>query len=152
MSEAGRIESIHIAGTTGGPVRAVAAVEALPGVGLAGDRSHRQDGEDKPGRDLTLIEAENIEYLARDHGIELAPGESRRNVTTRGVRLNELVGKEFWIGDVLARGVKLCEPCEYLQELVGKPILKPLVHRAGIRADVLSGGRIGIGDPIRIKP
>jgi MOSC domain-containing protein YiiM len=152
MSEGGRIENIHIASTTGGPVRAVAAVEALPGIGLAGDRNHREDGEDKPGRDLTLIEAENIEYLARDHGIELAPGESRRNVTTRGVRLNELVGKEFWIGEVLARGVKLCEPCEYLQDLVGKPILKPLVHRAGIRADVLSGGRIGIGDPIRVKP
>ena len=152
MSEGGRIENIHIAGTTGGPVRAVAAVEALPGIGLAGDRNHRPDGEDKPGRDLTLIEAENIEYLARDHGIELAPGESRRNVTTRGVRLDELVGKEFWIGEVLARGVRLCEPCEYLQELVGKPILKPLVHRAGIRANLLSGGRIGVGDPIRVKP
>jgi len=152
MSEGGRIENIHIADSTGGPVRAVAAVEALPGIGLAGDRNHRQDGEDKPGRDLTLIEAENIEYLARDHGIELQPGETRRNVTTRGVRLNELVGKEFWIGEVLARGVKLCEPCEYLQELVGKPILQPLVHCAGIRADVLSGGRIGIGDPIRVNP
>src|SRR5207253_11149105 len=123
----------------------------LPGIGLAGDRNHRQDGEDKPGRDLTLIEAENIEYLARDHGIELAPGETRRNVTTRGVRLNELVGKEFWIGEVLARGVKLCEPCTHLVRLTGKQLIKPLTHRGGLRADLLSSGQIRVGDTIAVK-
>ena len=151
MIEGGRIENVHIAGTTGGPVRAVAAVEALPGIGLAGDRNHRQDGEDKPGRDLTLIEAENIEYLARDHGIELAPGETRRNVTTRGVRLNELVGKEFWIGSVLARATEVCEPCTHLVALTGKPVIKPLTHRGGLRADLLSSGRINLGDAVRVK-
>jgi MOSC domain-containing protein YiiM len=151
MSEVGSVEHIHIADETGGPVRPLPSVEAVAGLGLTGDRNHRLDGENKPGRDLTLIEAENVEYLAREHGIELAPGESRRNLTTRGVRLNDLVGKEFWIGDVLVRGVKLCEPCDYLQDLVGKPILGPLVHRAGIRADLLTGGRIAVGDTIRVK-
>jgi MOSC domain-containing protein YiiM len=145
----GTVELIHIADVKGGPVRALETVHALAGVGLAGDRNHRENG-DSPGRDLTLIEAEEIEALARNHGIQLAPGETRRNVTTRGIRLNELVGKEFWIGDVLVRGVKINEPCQYLQDLVGKPILKPLAHRAGIRADLLTDGRISVGDRVEV--
>jgi MOSC domain-containing protein YiiM len=132
-------------------VRSVGSIEAVAGRGLAGDRNHRKPGDESPGRDLTLVEAENLEALARDEGIVLAPGESRRNVTTRGIRLNDLVGKEFWVGGVRARAVKLCEPCDYLQEMVGKPILKPLTHRAGIRADLLSGGTISVGDAIRVE-
>jgi MOSC domain-containing protein YiiM len=150
MKQTGSVEHIHIADVTGGPIRALDAVDAVAGVGLAGDRNHRLDGENKPGRDLTLIEAEEVETLARDHGLRLSPGESRRNITTRGIRLNELVGKEFRVGDVVVRGVKLCEPCEYLQGLVGKPILKPLTHRAGIRADILTSGRISVGDSIAV--
>jgi MOSC domain-containing protein YiiM len=151
MNETGSVEHIHIADATGCPVRTLDSVEAVAGVGLAGDRNHREEGDWSPGRDLTLIEAEEVEALARNHGIQLAPGESRRNITTRGVRLNDLVGKEFWVGDVLVLGVELCEPCEYLQGLVGKPILKPLTHRAGIRADILTRGRISVGDPVRVK-
>lgn len=146
----GTVEQIHIADVKGGPVRDLESVEAVAGVGLAGDRDHREGG-DSPGRDLTLIEAEEIETLAHNHGIQLAPGETRRNITTRGVRLNELVGKEFWVGDVLVRGVKLNEPCQYLQDLIGKPILRPLAHRAGIRADLLTSGRISVGDPIEVR-
>lgn len=146
----GVVESIHIADVHGGPVRPLRDVQATAGVGLAGDRDHRDDG-DSPGRDLTLIEAEEIEGLAHNHGINLAPGETRRNITTRGIRLNDLVGKEFWVGDVLVRGVKINEPCQYLQELVGKPILRPLAHRAGIRADMLTSGRISVGDRIEEK-
>jgi len=146
----GTVELIHIADVKGGPVRPLETVDAVAGVGLAGDRNHRDDG-DSPGRDLTLIEAEEIEALARNHGIHLAPGETRRNITTRGIRLNELVGKEFWVGDVLARGVKINEPCQYLQDLVGKPILKPLAHRAGIRADLLTDGRVSVGDRVEVK-
>lgn len=150
MKETGAVAYIHIADTTGGPVRSVDSIEAVAGRGLVGDRNHRRPGDESPGRDLTLVEAENIEALARDHGIHLSAGETRRNLTTRGVRLNELVGKEFWIGDVRARAVKLCEPCDYLQGLVGKPILKPLTHRAGIRADLLTSGTISVGDAIRV--
>ena len=146
----GTVELIHIADVKGAPVRPIEAVDAVAGVGLAGDRNHREGG-DSPGRDLTLIEAEEIEALARNHGIHLAPGETRRNITTRGIRLNDLVGKEFWIGEVLARAVKINEPCQYLQDLIGKPILKPLAHRAGIRADLLTDGRISVGDRVEVK-
>ena len=154
MSGAGSVEFIHIAEHAGAPVRSLGSVEATAGVGLAGDRNARREGtwrDDRSSRDLTLIEAESVEYLAREHGIQLAPGETRRNITTRGIRLNDLVGKEFWVGEVVARGTKLSEPCAYLQDLVGKPILAPLVHRGGLRADVLTSGRISVGDAIRIK-
>src|SRR6266478_6283664 len=79
-----------------------------------------------------------------DFCIRLDPGESRRNLTTRGVRLNELVGKEFWIGEVVARGVELCEPCTHLVRLTGKQLIKPLTHRGGLRADLLTSGRINV--------
>jgi MOSC domain-containing protein YiiM len=155
----GRVEHIHIAEVEGGPVRALASVEATAGVGLAGDRYARGEGFwpgaagraqgalPQESRDLTLIEAEAIDDL-RVHGITLEPGESRRNITTRGVRLNELVGKEFTIGEVRARGTELCEPCTHLVALTGKPLLKPLVHRGGLRADLLTSGRIKVGDAI----
>ena len=146
----GRVEHIHIAEVEGGPVRALASVEATAGVGLAGDRYARGDGfwpDDGESRDVTLIEAEAIENLA-EHGITLEPGESRRNITTRGIRLNELVGREFTIGGVRARGTELCEPCTHLVAMTGKPLLKPLVHRGGLRADLLTSGPISVGDAI----
>lgn len=130
------------------------SVQAAAGEGLEGDRYTRREGtwrDDRSSRDLTLIEAEAVEGLALEHGIEITPGESRRNITTRGIRLNDLIGKEFSIGDVLARGTKLCEPCEYLQGVIGKPILKPLVHRGGLRADLLTSGRITVGDRIEVE-
>ena len=117
----GRVEHIHIAEVEGGPVRALASVEAIAGVGLAGDRYARGEGfwpDDGESRDLTLIEAEAIDDLGA-HGITLDPGESRRNITTRGIRLNELVGKEFTIGGVRARGTDLCEPCTHLVAMTG---------------------------------
>jgi MOSC domain-containing protein YiiM len=97
---------------------------------------------------VTLIEAEGIEALAAGAGIHLALGESRRNVTTRGIRLNELVGRRFRIGPVECEGTRLCEPCQYLTDLVGKPILAPLVHRAGLRARIVGDGEIAIGDEV----
>ena len=151
---AGRVEHIHIAAAASGPVHSLESVEATAGVGLTGDRYARREGtwqDEASGRDLTLIEAEEVEDLARNFGIQLAPGESRRNVTTRGIRLNDLVGKEFWIGEVLVRGARLCEPCTHLVALTKKPLLEPLVHRAGLRADLLSSGRITVGDRIEVK-
>jgi MOSC domain-containing protein YiiM len=150
----GSVEHIHIAAAAGGPVQSLESVEATAGLGLTGDRYARHEGtwqDEAPGRDLTLIEAEEVEDLARNFGIELAPGESRRNVTTRGIRLNELVGKEFWIGEVLVRGARLCEPCTHLVALTKKPLLEPLLHRAGLRADLVSSGRITVGDRIEVK-
>lgn len=148
----GAVEAIHIAADAGAPVRAVAAIRAIAGVGLEGDRyaygrGHYQD--ERVSRDLTLIEAEAAEALAREHGTELASGESRRNLTTRGIDLNALVGRRFWVGEVLCLGSCLCEPCQYLADLTGKPLLRPLVHRGGLRADIVRGGVICLGDQIR---
>jgi MOSC domain-containing protein YiiM len=150
--ERGQVEHIHIAEVEGGRVRALTSVEAIAGVGLAGDRYAKGKGfwpDDGESRDLTLIEAEAVEDLLA-HGIVLEPGESRRNITTRGIRLNELVGKEFTIGGVRARGTELCEPCTHLAALTGKPLIKPLVHRGGLRADLLTSGRIRVGDAIGV--
>ena len=146
------VEAIHIAAAAGAAVRPVEEVRAVAGVGLEADRyaegrGHYQDG--RVSRDLTLIEAEAVEALACEHGIALGPGETRRNLTTRGVDLNELLGRRFWVGEVLCLGTRLCEPCQYLADLTGKPLLRPLVHRGGLRADIIRGGVIRIGDHVR---
>jgi ADP-ribose pyrophosphatase YjhB (NUDIX family) len=145
------IESIHIAASAGGPMVSLQAVDVRAGVGLAGDRYAAWAGfwrDTRVSRDVTLIESETIADLAISYGIKLSPGATRRNLTTRGVRLNELAGTFFWIGDVLAKGTKLCEPCTHLVELTGKPLLQPLVHRGGLRADLLMDGTIHCGDPV----
>lgn len=153
LFEVGTVEHIHIAGEAGGPMRSLDEVDAVAHVGLAGDRyassaGFWEDGDES--RDVTLVEAEAIEYLAAEHGIALVPGETRRNITTRGVQLAGLIGKHFRIGDVLARGTDRCEPCTHLVALTGKPLLRPLVHRGGLRADLLSSGRIRVGDRIEV--
>jgi MOSC domain-containing protein YiiM len=152
--QSGVVEAIHIASAAGAPTRLLGVVRASAGIGLEGDRYAAGQGhyshDHRVSRDLTLIEAEVIEALARDHGIKLAPGETRRNITTRGIRLNDLLGRRFWVGEVLCAGTRLCEPCQYLTDLTGKPLLRPLVHRGGLRADILSGGYIRRGDRVRV--
>ena len=132
-------------------MESVGRVRALAGVGLEGDRyatntGHYPASPDAP-RDLTLIESEVLAHLARD-GIQLAPGATRRNLTTSGIRLNDLVGRRFRIGDVACVGTRLCEPCIYLGGLVGLPLVQPLLHRGGLRARILSDGEITVGDAI----
>lgn len=148
----GRVEALHIANAEGRPMRAMNRVRAIAGVGLEGDRyeraTGRYSGDGRDDRHVTLIEAEEIEELAQGSGIVLAPGESRRNVTTRGIRLNELVGRPFRIGPVECEGTRLCEPCQYLTDLLDKPVLGPLVHRAGLRARILTAGEIALGDEV----
>ena len=148
----GVVESIYIASAAMGPTTAVDAVEAIPGVGLEGDRYALKLGtfyKPDPDRELTLIEAEAIDALRRDYGVELAAGDARRNLVTRGVALNHLVGKEFTVGNVRIRGIRLCEPCSHLQKLTGKPVIKGLIHRGGLRAQILSEGTIHAGDLVR---
>ena len=147
----GTVESIHIATRASEPTRSVAEIRALPGEGLEGDRYATQQGtfsKPKPEHELTLIEAEAIEAASRDYQVQLSPGEARRNVVTRGVPLNHLVGKEFRVGDVLLRGIRLSEPCDYLQKLTGKPVIKSLLHRGGLRAQILGEGMIRVGAKI----
>ena len=155
MTADARVVAIHVAAAKGTPPRSLERVAATAGIGLGGDRyaagqgTFSLPGEERGrGRDLTLVEAEEIERLANDFGIELAPGETRRNVTTRGVRLNDLVGHRFRVGDIECEGVRLCEPCTYLESVTGKPLREPLRHRAGLRADILVGGTMAVGDPI----
>jgi MOSC domain-containing protein YiiM len=136
----GRVEGITLVKDASGAIERVDAVQAEAGAGLEGDYHG----------DLTLIAAEALEGLREDTGIELAGHVTRRNVLTRGIDLNALVGKRFSVGLVEAVGVELAEPCTKLQRLTGqKSILRALVHRGGLRADILSGGEIRVGDPIR---
>ena len=151
----GRVEAIFVAAGGGGqPMRPLAAAVAVAGRGLEGDRYHDRTGyySERPspggGRELTLIEAEVLESLATEHGITLAPVECRRNLVTRGIRLLELIGHRFRVGELLCEGVRICEPCVYLEQLTGKPVNEPLVHRGGLRANILEGGRIRLGDVI----
>jgi MOSC domain-containing protein YiiM len=149
----GVVEAIHIASAAGAPTRPLELVRARARIGLEGDRYAAGKGhyaDTRVSRDLTLIEAEVVEALARDHGIELGPGETRRNITTRGVRLNDLLGRRFWVGEALCEGTRLCEPCQHLADVTGKPLLRPLVHRGGLRADILCGGYIRCGDRLQV--
>ena len=145
--------SIHIASSAAAPTREVSEVRALPGKGLEGDRYFNQVGtfSNKPGphREVTLIEAEALNALERDYGIELGPSNSRRNIVTRGVPLNHLVGVEFRVGEVTLRGVRLCEPCSHLEGLTLQGVRRGLTHRGGLRAQIVSDGVIRVGDPVR---
>jgi|RhiMethySRZTD1v2_1073278.scaffolds.fasta_scaffold06344_7 hypothetical protein len=137
--QAMNVEEINI-----GPSDAIAPVQAasaLAGKGLQGDRHFCQQGA-TPGEALTLIEAEVLESVG------LTGAESRRQVVVRGVRLNDLVGKRFRVGDVECLGVELCEPCLHLQQLTRPGIIKELVHRAGLNADILNDGWISVGDAV----
>jgi MOSC domain-containing protein YiiM len=133
------------------PMISVPEVRAISGAGLEGDRYCRERGtfsKKLPSNQITLIEAEALEAAERDYGIELTAEESRRNVLTCGVVLNHLVGREFQIGEVRLRGLKLCEPCTHLQQLTAKAVLKALRHRGGLRAEILGGGVIKVGEKI----
>jgi MOSC domain-containing protein YiiM len=132
-------------------MQAVDHVLAIPGVGLDGDRYALRQGtffEPKPDFELTLIECEAIEALKRDYGIELDPGDARRNLVTSGIALNHLVGREFQLGDVRVRGIRLCEPCSHLQALVKLPVIKGLRHRGGLRTQILTEGTIRRNDRV----
>ena len=149
----GEVISIHITPKAEAPMCAVAEVRAVPGRGLEGDRYYEHTGtySDTPGtgRDITLIEIEQIEVVESQLCEKLQPGASRRNVTTRGVSLNELVDQEFRVGEVVLRGMRLCEPCDYLQKHVGVDgLTKAFVHRSGLRCDIVRGGTIHVGDEI----
>jgi MOSC domain-containing protein YiiM len=148
----GKVESIHIASAATGPVQALDQATLIPGVGIEGDRYALKQGtffKPEPDFELTLIEAEAIEALQREYGVELAPSEARRNIVTRDVPLNHLVGKEFAIGEVRVRGIRLCEPCDHLQRVTGKQLIKGLRHRGGLRTQILTRGTIRVGDAVR---
>ena len=144
----GTVVSIHVAPGARGdgrPVTSVDEARAVAGKGLEGDRYFGTDQD----REVSLIEAEAIEALARELKIQLAPGASRRNITTRGAPLAHLVGVRFRVGGVLLEGTRLCEPCKHLEGLTQQGVLAGLVHRGGLRTVIVEGGTIRVGDLIR---
>jgi MOSC domain-containing protein YiiM len=150
----GTVVSIHIAPAAEGRMISVKEVRAIPGKGLEGDRYYHQAGtySQKPGpdREVTLITSEDIEALRRDYGIALDPNDSRRNIVTRGIPLNFLVGREFTVGTISLRGIRLCEPCGHLEGLTKEGVRAGLVHRGGLRAQILTEGVIRPGDPVEV--
>lgn len=149
----GRVVAIYTAATAGAPMRARTAARAVPGRGLEGDRyfsgTGALSGRVVPGREvteLTLIEEEVIEHLQQDLGIDVSARDSRRNIVTRSVALNELVGAEFWVGSALLRGAGLCEPClSLVRSPEHKHLLRGLAHKGGLRAQILTEGVIAVG-------
>jgi len=147
----GNVVSLHIARDAAVPMESTADVKAVVGQGLEGDRYFNWTGHSKhPGvsREVTLIEIEAIEALEHEKNVAIAPGAARRNVVTRGVPLNHLVGREFQIGAVRLCGTRLCEPCAYLEGLTRKGVLAGLIHRGGLRAEIVTGGTIRVEDII----
>jgi MOSC domain-containing protein YiiM len=150
----GTIVSIQIAANAVEPLTSVQQVKAIAGAGLDGDRYASRTGTYSPkhdeGREATFIEAEALEALHKDYDVELTGGESRRNITTRGVALNHLVGRQFRVGDTVFRGIRLCEPCTHLEEVTGKAARKGLIHRGGLRAQIVQSGMIRVGDELAV--
>jgi MOSC domain-containing protein YiiM len=149
---AGSVEALHYVPRSFLPMRSVPSLRLIAGVGVEGDRYANSEGfySDRPeeGRQVTLFEAETLEALRRDHGVELGAGDHRRNITTRGVPLNHLVGKRFLIGAVVVEGTRLSTPCRHIEQITGKEIFNLLLNRSGLHARILESGAIHLGDRI----
>lgn len=151
------IVEILLADSPASPAVARPAARAVPGRGLEGDRYFAGAGTfsprpQRPDFEVTLIQREHLEAFAAAAGIAFAPRDARRNLVTVGVDLNGLVGREFTVGEVRIRGVRLCEPCAYLARQTTPEVLRGLLHKGGLRAQILSEGEIRVGDPVVEAP
>jgi MOSC domain-containing protein YiiM len=151
----GLVEHLHITARAFLPMRAQDSIALVAGRGIEGDRYMLgiEQGfySEKPeeGRQVTLFEAEVLEAIQRDYGVELLPEEHRRNVTTRGVPLNWLVGRRFRIGPCLMEATRLSVPCRHIEEILDKQVFDPMVHRSGLNCRILEGGSVRVGDAVR---
>jgi hypothetical protein len=148
---AGIVEVLLTAAHAEDAMHTHSSVELRAGRGIVGDRYFEGTGtfsaSEKHGHQLTLIEAEVLDALRHDD-LHLSPVDARRNIVTRGIDLNALVGQEFQVGTARCIGRRLCEPCSHLQRLTGAALLRPMVHRGGLRADILTSGIVRVGDAI----
>lgn len=147
----GRLVTIFVTAEKTGEPQQTEQVNAVVGKGLEGDRYFSGQGtfsKGDPANEVTLIETEAIDALERDYDIKLSPAETRRNLVTEGIALNHLVGKDFRIGAVGLRGIRLCEPCGHLEKLTVEGVERGLRHRGGLRAQVVTGGIIQVGDAV----
>ena len=147
----GRVEGIFLTETPGELPQSVERARVVRGAGVVGNRYFYPDGDAPPGRALTLIAAEGLEAFESETGTSLSAAESRRNVLTRGIDVNSLVGKRFRVGTVECVGVELCEPCLHLEGLTKPGVVKGMVHRAGLNADVVTDGEIAVGDAVSLE-
>ena len=151
----GSVTEILIAAAPGCAMIATPTVRAVPGKGLEGDRYFLGLGTFSPQPqksdfELTLIEQENVQDFSANSGLAFTAADARRNIVTQGVRLNELVGQEFYLGEVRIRGIRLCEPCSHLAKTGFPDVLRGLLHKGGLRAQILSAGQICVQDIVRL--
>lgn len=144
------VKYIYIAEVMGGQMTDMPQVEAIAGVGLKGDRYADASGEAAPETQITLIQHEHITAFVDSTGLDLPPDAPRRNLVTEGVNLNPLCGKQFRVGEVVLEGIELCEPCASLMKRTYPEVLKFFVHKGGLRARIIKGGQIQVGDAIEI--
>ena len=148
----GSVVALHSCAAAGQPMQPFETLQLLAGRGIAGDRYLLGTGyysaKPEEGRQVPLFEVETLEALQRDYGIALTAAEHRRNVTVAGVPLNHLVGRRLRIGDTLVEATRLSIPCRYIEEVTGKPVFKPLIHRSGLNCRILEGGPVSTGAPV----
>ena len=144
----GKVVEIGITETKGSRIKNVSEVDAFKGKGLLNDRKFRENNHKKS--QITLIEIENINHFNNISKKNIPAIDFRRNIVTENIRLNELVDKEFFIGNVKLKGHDLCRPCKYLQEKLKQGnFIKEFVHKGGLRCEILNDGKINIGDTIK---
>jgi len=152
MTWTGTLEHIHITPKGRAPMQALGEARLIAGRGIEGDRYLLGTGtyseKPEPGRQVTLIEAETLEALTRDHGIELTVDEHRRNLTVRNVPLNHLVSRRFRVGQAVLEATRLNKPCKYLELVTGKTVYEPLLNRSGLNCIIVEGGTIRPGDAV----
>jgi MOSC domain-containing protein YiiM len=152
----GKLVSITIASQSGGPLSRLEETSLVAGKGIPGDRCYKEQGAD-PDKQVTLIEEEKVAEFNRETGLDVAAWQTRRNLVTRGVNLNALLGKQFMVGETLLEGVDLCQPCATLgglfatEQVPSAKVVKTMVDRGGLRATIVRGGTIRPGDRITVK-
>ena len=144
----GKVVEIGIVNIKGNQIQNVNKVEAFRGKGLQNDRKFSENNQKE--RQVTLIEIENINHFNNLSKTNFSPLDFRRNIVTKNTKLNELVGKEFFVGVVKLKGHDLCRPCKYLQEkLKQNNVVKEFLHKGGLRCEILTSGKINVGDIIK---
>ena len=144
----GRVVEIGITKTKGNQIQNVNNVDAIKGRGLLNDRNFRENNQKQC--QITLIEIENINYFNNISKINIPPIDFRRNIITENINLNDLVGKEFFVGNVKLKGHDLCRPCKYLQDKLKKNnFVKEFLRKGGLRCEILTSGKINVGDIIK---
>ena len=143
------VVNICITSEPGKKMQSINSIKVIANKGIVNDRYFKENND--KNNQITLIESENVDYYNKISGTNLIPTDFRRNVITKGISLNKLVGKEILIGEVKLKVHDLCEPCRYLQELLGeKNLVKKLLNRGGLRCELLTNGNINVNDPIKI--